>query len=124
MTFPTVPKTRTRRIPRAVLVAAMVLVSSYCSHGGRQTENLGLSSDETYLVDAYVRIARARDLHSVTYLESERLFAALDSTIDTTRISNTIRELNLNPERWVAVFRSIEQAMESDSSRLSSEKDR
>lgn len=95
---------------RIGLVAVLVFVSSYCTQNGKETENVELSPDETYLVDAYVRIAAARDLHAVTYEQSESLFAVLDSTIDTTRISNAIRALNADPGRWVFVFRSIEQA--------------
>ena len=100
-----------RRLSRTVLIAALVFVSSYCTDGESQTEIAALSKDETYLVDTYVRLAEARDLYSVTYFKSESLFAAIDSTIDSLRIANTIRELKLNPERWVLVFRSIEQAM-------------
>ena len=100
-----------RRLSRIVLIAGLVFVSSYCTDGESQTEIAALSEDETYLVNTYVRLAEARDLYSVTYFKSESLFAAIDSTIDSLRIANTIRELKLNPERWVLVFRSIEQAM-------------
>lgn len=102
-----------RRLSRIFLVAALVFVSSYCTNGESQTEIAPLSEDEAYLVDTYVRLAEARDLHSVTYFKSESLFAAIDSTMDSLRIANTIRDLSLDPERWLLVFRSIEQTMDA-----------
>ena len=69
----------------------------------------GLTAEEAYLADAYVSVAQARDLYAVNYLESESLFTMLDSTIDTTRIANTIRELNKDPDRWLLVFESIQR---------------
>lgn len=68
-----------------------------------------LSENEVYLVDSYVKVRQASDMHSVNALKSDSLFAALDSTIDTLRIANTIRELNMDPDRWVLVFRNIEE---------------
>jgi hypothetical protein len=73
-----------------------------------------LTEEETYLVDTYLGLAEARDRYTVNYLESESLFTMLDSTIDTTRIANTIRELNEDPDRWLAVFETIERRLEAD----------
>lgn len=102
------------RVARLGLVAALVFVSSYCTQNGRETENVGLTSDEAYLADAVARIAAARDLHAATYEKSESLFTVLDSTIDTSRVHKVIRDLKANPERWVLVFRRIEQLLGSD----------
>jgi len=102
-----------RRLSRICLVAALVFVSSYCTDGESQTEIKEISEDEAYLVDTYVKLVQARDLHSVTYLKSDSLFAVIDSTIDSLRIANTIRQLNQDPDRWVLIFRSIEQAMDT-----------
>jgi hypothetical protein len=124
MTFPSLSKIGCRYLLRVGFVASLLLVSSYCTHRDKQTVNPGLTGDEAYLVDAYVRISEARDLRSVSCLESERLFVALDSTIDTARISNTIRELDSNPDRWIVVFRGIARALESDSAGNSLEVDR
>jgi hypothetical protein len=109
---------------RIGVVAALISVSSYCTHGGNETTNAQLSPDEAYLVDAYVRIAEAKDVSNVSYAKSESLFAALDSTIDTTRVSNTIRKLNSDPDRWIAVFRGIEHAMGSQRGERESEEHR
>lgn len=96
---------------RILLVAAPVFVSSYCTHPDRQKTNATLTADESYLVDAYARIARARDIRSVTYAKSESLFTLLDSTLDSTRIAMTIDHLNRDPDRWLLVFRSIEREL-------------
>jgi hypothetical protein len=85
---------------------------------------VGLSPDEAYLVGAYVRIAEANDVRNVSYARSESLFSVLDSTIDTTRVSNTIRQLNSNPDRWILVFRSIEKALGLEGGVGGSEEDR
>ena len=106
------------------VVAAVVFVSSYCSRGGEKTKNTGLSPDEAYLVDAYVRIAEAKDVRRADFARSESLFSVLDSTIDTTRVSNTIRKLNSNPDRWILVFRGIERAMGLEGGENESEEDR
>ena len=97
------------RIGRVSCVIALVLLSCYCTGPDNQTKITGLTEDESYLVDAYVSVAQARDLHAVSYLKSESLFTMLDSTIDTTRIANTIRGLNEDPDRWLLVFESIER---------------
>lgn len=100
------------RLPRIGQLAVIILVtclSSYCTSPDKQTELKALSPDEAYLVDSYVRIAAARDMAAATPLKSDSLFAALDSTIDTTRIANTIRTLNVDPDRWILVYEAIER---------------
>ncbi len=100
---------RWTRLGRVSCVVAAVLLSSYCTGPDSQTKIEGLTAEEAYLADAYVSVAQARDLYAVNYLESESLFTMLDSTIDTTRIANTIRELNKDPDRWLLVFESIQR---------------
>lgn len=97
------------RTSRIICVLALVVASSYCTNEKDRTKVTQLSEDEAYLVDAYVQVAAARDLYSVNYLKSESLFTLLDSTIDTLRIANTIRELDRDPDRWLLVFTSIEK---------------
>jgi hypothetical protein len=109
------------RSGRVSFVVALVLLSSYCTSSDNQTKITGLSEDEAYLADAYIQIAQARDLNPVNYLKSESLFTMLDSTIDTTRIANTIRELNSDPDRWLLVFDSIERDLGSSQGRESEE---
>ena len=102
------------RLPRIGQLAVVILVtclSSYCTSPDKHTKITVLSPDERYLVDSYVRIATARNLADATPLKSESLFTALDSTIDSTRIANTIKGLNGDPDRWIPVYDAIEHAM-------------
>jgi hypothetical protein len=100
-------------------VIAAVLLSSYCTGPDNQPKIPELSEEEVYLADAYLRVADARDLYAVNYLKSESLFTVLDSTIDTTRIANTIRELNRDPDRWLVVFERIQRELDSSQERES-----
>ena len=70
-----------------------------------------MSDNERYLVDVYVKIQRARAFYPGQPEIAESLFAALDSTTDTTRVANTIRETNLAPERWAAIFDAIDKKL-------------
>jgi hypothetical protein len=99
------------RLRLVVAVSLAVLCSSYCTAPDSQTTITALSPDEAYLVEAYVRVAEARDLYPISPLKSDSLFAALDSTIDSLRIANTIRDLNRDPDRWIVVFKSIERRL-------------
>lgn len=101
------------RIGRVAFVIALASVSCYCTGPDSYTTNPTLTSDESYLVDAYVRVARARTLGDVNRLKSDSLFAALDSTLDSARIANTIRDLNGDPDRWLVVFEKIERRLGS-----------
>lgn len=89
-------------------------MSSYCTHHDKKTENVRLTPDESYLVETYLRVVEARDARPLTYEKSESLFIVLSASIDTTRISRTVRALDADPDRWVLVFRSIERAMGAD----------
>ena len=106
-----------RRFPgslgRTLCVLALVFVSSYCTEPEQQTKISDLTSDELYLVGTYVQVVQAHELHSVSYLESESLFAAVDSTIDSTRIANTIQQLDETPDRWLLIFRKVEQDLKN-----------
>ncbi len=109
--------TTIRRFPgslgRTFCVLALVFVSSYCTKPEEQTKISDLTADELYLVGAYVQVVQAQELRSVSYLESESLFVIFDSTIDTTRIANTIRQLEETPDRWLVIFRKVEQDLKN-----------
>ena len=106
-----------RRFPgslgRYFCVLALVLVSSYCTEPEQQIKISDLTADELYLVGAYVQVVQAQEMRSISYLESESLFVAVDSTIDTTRIANTIQQLETNPDRWLLIFRKVEQDLKN-----------
>jgi hypothetical protein len=96
------------RIGQVAVVVLVTCMSSYCTSPDKQTKIAKLSADEHYLVEMYVRAAGARDLHAISPLKSDSLFTRLDSTIDSTRIANTIRALNEDPDRWLLIFENIE----------------
>ena len=102
-------------LSRAATVILLVAISSYCSPTEESQTASVLTDDEAYFVTSYARVAEARDLYGVNPLKSESLFAAVDSTIDTLRIANTIRSLNRNPDRWLLVFQGIERTMKTSS---------
>ena len=52
-----------------------------------------LSEDEKYLIDAYVDVKQARSNYPHHPAVAESLFTVLDSTIDSVRIANTIRDV-------------------------------
>ena len=124
MAFPALTRYRCRLAAKIAVVAALVLASSYCTDRDNQAENAPLTGDEAYLIDAYARIEEARGLSGVNHEKSESLFAVLDSTIDRSRVSNTIRTLNADPDRWLVVYRGIEKAMEKRSGKNSEDEPR
>jgi len=104
-------KKRPTRILFAAL-AALIVASAPCSRKEEtRSDHRPLSDNERYLVEVYVRIQRARVFYPGQPEIAESLFAALDSTTDTTRVANTIRETNLAPERWGAIFEAIEKEL-------------
>jgi len=121
MAFPAPTTNRCCLATKIAVVAALVLASSYCTKRDNQAENPPLTTDEIYLVESYASIEAARELRVVSQATSESLFAALDSTIDRNRVSNTIRTLNADPDRWLVVYRAIEKAMEERSGKRSPE---
>jgi len=66
-----------------------------------------LTPDERYLVEYYLRIAEARqNLHDIPAAAGD---ASLAVEIDTARVSRTIRALERDPERWLAVYARINE---------------
>lgn len=96
---------------RILLVILLTSGIATCSGGGGGDSAKDLNLDEWYLVDTYIRIARARDMYSRDSALAETLFAAIDSTIDSTRIANIIEEIGSDPERWIPIFRAIDEGL-------------
>ena len=92
-----------------------MLVSSYCTGPEKQTTNPELTGDEQALVDALVGVSLAKDAFYANPLESDSLFAHLDSTVDTTRISNTVRALEGDPDRWILVYEAVKERLQNSS---------
>ena len=99
------------RVSRILFVATVVFGLSYCTQRDKDTSSTSLTEDESYLVDAYMQVAHAREIRDVSYVKSESLFTMLDSVLDSTRIAHTVESLNRDPDRWLLVFRSIERKL-------------
>jgi hypothetical protein len=94
--------------------ALILLAFSFgCSQGADPADHHPLSPDEQYLVKTYVDITAARLLHAQNPQRSDSLFARIDSTVDSQRISKTVHLLNSNPDRWFVVFSAIEEALKN-----------
>lgn len=94
------------------LAAAWALATGACEGGNDDgTGPVALSEDEKYLIDAYVEVKNARSYYPQNPVEAESLFTVLDSTIDSVRIANTIRDVNKTPERWLLILEEIEKRL-------------
>ena len=103
------------RILLICLAAALALATGSCEDGDG-TGPLALSEDEKYLIDAYADVKRARSNYPHNPVVAESLFTVLDSTIDSVRIANTIRDVNKTPERWRFIFEEIENRLRAQGS--------
>ena len=103
-----------KKYPTRIIVfclAAAVAIASCGRQGTDRADSQELSKDEIYLIDAYVDILRARSHYPHKPAVADSFFAVLDSTIDSVRIANIIRDVNQEPERWVVIFEEIERKL-------------
>ena len=100
------------RILLICLAVALSLANGSCKGGDKDgTGPTSLSEDERYLIDAYVDVKRARSNYPHNPVVAESLFTVLDSTIDSVRIANIIRDVNRTPERWLPILEEIENQL-------------
>lgn len=97
------------------ILGALLLSHASCAKGGSHPEQLELSDDEKYLVLAYAQLRYAENLYPDRPETAESLFTDLHSSIDSTRIANTIRLINNTPDRWIIIFRKIEEMLQEAS---------
>lgn len=113
------PPRKRRRTGRnaAAVILACVLLSILCAACNKQSEPAvrPLTQDERYLIDAYVNVIRARDLRGRDPSGAESIFAVIDSTTDTLRMANTIKDINRNPDRWLYIFETIDAELQASS---------
>ncbi len=94
------------------LAAAVAVAIASCGRqGADRADSQELSKDELYLIDAYVDVLHARSYYPHKPAVADSFFAVLDSTIDSVRIANIIRDVNQEPERWVVIFEAIERKL-------------
>jgi len=92
------------------------LLSFFYAGCGRSSppSEKSLGPDELYLARLYATIVTARKAWGSDPARAESLFAVVDSTIDSLRIANTMRELDRKPYRWLLVYREIERLLENE----------
>jgi hypothetical protein len=111
------------RILLSFVAAALIVVPAACNRSETPDPlTRELSEDEWYLIEAYAGIKHARSFYSSNPEYAESLFTVLDSTIDSDRIANTIRDTNEYPERWEKIFEQLERTMRESASKVESEK--
>jgi hypothetical protein len=91
--------------------AALLVATVICCGAEEKSSNTSLSSDEQYLVDAYVRVRLAGAMHQVQPVVGDSVLAHLAGEVDTVRVARTIASLNATPERWSFVLKKIEEAI-------------
>ena len=93
-----------------ILISPSVIFTS-CSKDNPSQDQETLTNDESYLIDTYIKIIKAENLYQSDSTKAEDLFAAIDSTLDSLRIANTISSLNKKPDRWVNIFRILNEKL-------------
>ena len=94
------------RVFAAVLVATVI-----CCGAEDKSSSTTLSSDERYLVDAYVRVRLAGAMLPNQPEVGDSVLAHLAGDVDTLRVARAIAALNATPERWSFIFQKIEETL-------------
>jgi hypothetical protein len=100
-----------RRLTVATLIALAGCVIIACSPESKKRESVEFTADELYFIEAYVEVRRARSYYPEQPAVAESLFTELEAKVDTTRVAHTIAALNLDPDRWAAVYGEIEKRL-------------
>lgn len=98
------------RVFASVLVATVI-----CCGAEEKPSNTTLSSDESYLVDAYVRVRLAGAMLPNQPEAGDSVLAHLAGEVDTVRVARAVAALNATPERWSFIFQKIEEALGTSS---------
>ena len=93
------------------MFAAVLVATVICCGAEENPSSTTLSSDERYLVDAYVRVRRAGAMHRVQPEAGDSVLAHLAGQVDTVRVARAVAALNATPERWSFIFQKIEEAL-------------
>ncbi len=92
-----------------IAVAGCAIIA--CDRKSDQLEFEQFSTDETFLIDAYVEVKRAGSYYPYQAAIAESLFVGLTGSIDTLRVARVIATLNENPDRWVDIYEEIEERL-------------
>jgi hypothetical protein len=101
------------RLPlRAALlapVALLVLFSCQSSDPVAREKARTLTPDERYLVDYYMKIIDFEKLSQDNPAAREEKRRELDENLDRERIRRVLAELEKKPERWLAIYKRINE---------------
>lgn len=98
-----------------------MLIAALLSCGQKESRQPSpLSTDELYLIDAYLSVRRAGAFHPHQREIAGQMLDSLAAEVDTLRVARTIAALNATPERWALVLKTIEDRLAGrDSTRAS-----
>jgi hypothetical protein len=106
-------RTRGARCPlRAALlapIALLVLFSCQSPDPVAKEKARTLTPDERYLVDYYMKIIDFEKLSQNNPAAAEEKRKELDDNLDRERIRRVLAELEKKPERWLAIYKRINE---------------
>jgi hypothetical protein len=86
-----------------------LIIAALLSCGRKESRQPSpLSTDELYLVDAYLKVRTAGAFYPNQPHVADSLLARLAGEVDTLRVERTITALNATPERWAFILQTIE----------------
>ena len=108
---------------RTVHAAMALAVGIVLSCGGQDApEPVQFTDDENYLIDSYVRVKRADSYRLERPTLTESLYVYLGAVTDSARIASAVASLNVEPDRWLEVFKAIEERMRIEAKQRQLEK--
>lgn len=99
------------------LLLALILTSLAAFEGCSENDterarDRTLTADERYLVQLYVKIHKLETNLQNNPEELSKKLAELKGRADSTRINRTLRELEKDPVKWIAVYNRINTLLE------------
>ena len=105
-------KKRVLAFAASILVAAALLAVGCEKPDTISSEKTrGLTPDERYLVQLYLKINDLEENLQDNPADSARKWDELKASVDTTRVRQTIAELEKDPKRWLGVYTRINDLM-------------
>ena len=97
----------------ASLLAAAALLGAGCEKPDTISSEKArdLTPDERYLVQLYLKINDLEENLQDNPADSARKWDELKASVDTSRVRLTISELEKNPERWLGIYKRINELM-------------
>ena len=97
------------------ILSSAVLFAGCSENDTDRARDRTLTADERYLVQLYVKIHKLETNLQNNPEELSKKLAELKAGADSTRINRTLRELEKNPVKWIAVYNRINTLLERSS---------